>query len=243
MNLTTGPIVDQGVSKASAALPSSAFANGHAPGAVPEFDDAFRARLMQLVAWRRDVRRFRPEALPQGALERLIEVACLAPSVGLSQPWRFVTVEDEARREAVREEFRTCNAQALASYAGERAARYAALKLEGLREAPHQFAVFCDRTTSVGHGLGRRTMPEMAEYSVVAAICTLWLAARAEGIGLGWVSILDPARMTGLLEVPTEWRFIGYFCLGYPLHEDDRPELERARWERRRLAPSCVLAR
>jgi 5,6-dimethylbenzimidazole synthase len=223
--------------------PSEASGNGHACAAAPQFDDAFREQLAQLIAWRRDVRRFRPDPLPQGALARLIEVACLAPSVGLSQPWRFVTVETEARREAVREEFRTCNAEALASYAGERAARYAALKLEGLREAPHQFAVFCDRTTAVGHGLGRRTMPEMAEYSVVAAICTLWLAARAEGIGLGWISILDPARMTGLLEVPTEWRFIGYFCLGYPLHEDDRPELERARWERRRLAPSCVLAR
>jgi 5,6-dimethylbenzimidazole synthase len=112
-----------------------------------------------------------------------------------------------------------------------------------LREAPHQFAVFCERATAVGHGLGRRTMPEMAEYSVVAAICTLWLAARAEGIGMGWVSILDPARMTAVLDVPPDWRFIGYFCLGYPLHADDRPELERAHWERRRLAQSCVLAR
>jgi len=153
--------------------------NGHAPGLAPEFDDAFRARLIELLAWRRDVRRFRPEALPPGTLERLIETACLAPSVGLSQPWRFVTVADAARREAVREEFRSCNAQALASYEGDRASRYAALKLEGLREAPQQFAVFCDCTTAVGHGLGRRTMPEMAEYSVVAAICTLWLAARA----------------------------------------------------------------
>jgi 5,6-dimethylbenzimidazole synthase len=225
-----------------APLPPAA-GNGHAAAAAPEFDDGFRLRLMQLVAWRRDVRRFRPDPLPTGTLDRLIETACLAPSVGLSQPWRFVTVEDVARREAVRAEFRTCNAEALSSYAGERAGRYAALKLEGLREAPHQFAVFCDRATEVGHGLGRRTMPEMAEYSVVAAICTMWLTARAEGIGLGWVSILDPARMSALLDVPADWRFIGYFCLGYPLHEDDRPELERARWERRRQAQSCVLAR
>jgi 5,6-dimethylbenzimidazole synthase len=234
---------NQSPSEASAVLPPSGAGNGHAVGAAPEFDDAFRARLMQLVTWRRDVRRFRSDPLPHGTLERLIETACLAPSVGLSQPWRFVTVEDPARREAVRAEFRACNAEALASYAGDRASRYAALKLEGLREAPHQFAVFCERATAVGHGLGRRTMPEMAEYSVVAAICTIWLAARAEGIGLGWVSILDPARMAGLLEVPPDWRLIGYFCLGYPLHEDDRPELERARWEKRRLAQSCVLAR
>jgi 5,6-dimethylbenzimidazole synthase len=225
------------------ALPSSDAANGHAPGTGPDFDEAFRARLMQLVAWRRDVRRFRPDPLPPGALDRLIETACLAPSVGLSQPWRFVTVEDAARRAAVQEEFRACNAEALASYEGERAGRYAALKLEGLREAPQQLAVFCDRSTPVGHGLGQRTMPEMAEYSVVAAICTMWLSARAEGIGMGWVSILDPARMTRLLDVPEAWRFIGYFCLGYPQCADDQPELERARWERRRLAQSCVLQR
>jgi 5,6-dimethylbenzimidazole synthase len=225
------------------AKPAAVAGNGHAPDAGPEFDDAFRARLLQLVAWRRDVRRFRPDPLPAGALERLIETACLAPSVGLSQPWRFVTVEDPGRRAAVRDEFQICNADALAAYAGDRAGRYAALKLEGLREAPQQFAVFCDRATEVGHGLGRRTMPEMAEYSVVAAICTMWLSARAEGIGMGWVSILDPARMTRLLDVPESWRFIGYFCLGYPQQPDDRPELERARWERRRLAQSCVLQR
>jgi 5,6-dimethylbenzimidazole synthase len=213
--------------------------NGHAPA----FDDGFRARLLELVAWRRDVRRFRTDPLPAGTLDRLIETACLAPSVGLSQPWRFVTVADLNRREAVRAEFRERNAEALSAYADDRASRYAALKLEGLSEAPDQFAVFCDRATEVGHGLGRRTMPEMAEYSVVAAICTMWLAARAEGIGMGWVSILDPARMAALLDVPPAWRFIGYFCLGYPLREDDRPELERARWERRREAPSCVVRR
>jgi 5,6-dimethylbenzimidazole synthase len=210
---------------------------------APSFDAAFRARLRELLLWRRDVRRFRGEPLPPGTLERLIETACLAPSVGLSQPWRFVLVDDPARRQAVREEFAACNAQALAAYTGDLAARYAALKLEGLREAPHQFAVFCERATNVGHGLGRRTMPETADYSVVAAISMLWLAARAEGIGMGWVSILDAARTTRLLDVPDDWRFIGYFCLGYPLHDDDVPALERARWETRRPASACMLRR
>jgi 5,6-dimethylbenzimidazole synthase len=209
----------------------------------PHFDDAFRARLRELLVWRRDVRRFLPDPLPPGTLQRLIETACLAPSVGLSQPWRFVLVDDPARREAVREDFAACNAEALASYAGARARRYVALKLEGLREAPHQLAVFCERATEVGHGLGRRTMPETAEYSVVAAIATLWLAARAEGIGMGWVSILDPVRITELLEVPDGWRFVGYFCLGYPQREDDRPELERARWEARANAAGSILQR
>jgi 5,6-dimethylbenzimidazole synthase len=220
-----------------AAEPSpAASGRAHAVDTAPAFDDAFRAQLFALLAWRRDVRRFRPDPLPEGTLDRLIETACLSPSVGLSQPWRFVTVADACRREAVRSEFRARNAEALAAYAGERAGRYAALKLEGLSEAPDQFAVFCDRTTQVGHGLGRRTMPEMAEYSVVAAISTLWLAARAQGIGMGWISILDPARVTEILEVPPAWRFIGYFCLGYAQREDDRPELERAGWEERRDA-------
>ena len=211
------------------------------PSPSPDFDGAFREQLATLFAWRRDVRRFRSEPLPQGTLARLIATACLAPSVGLSQPWRFVLVDDPARRAAVVAEFSACNAQARADYAGDLAKRYAALKLEGLREAPHHLAVFCDRAATRGHGLGRRTMPEMPEYSVVAAICTMWLSARAEGIGLGWVSILDPARMTALLDVPREWRFIGYLCLGYPRREDDVPELERAGWERR--VEACVLQR
>ncbi len=210
---------------------------------MTSFDDAFRARLRDLLVWRRDVRRFRTDPLPAGTLERLIEVACLAPSVGLSQPWRFVIVDDPARRKGIVEDFAACNADALRSYSGERAARYATLKLDGLKEAPCQLAVFADRETMTGHGLGRRTMPEMAEYSVVTAIHTLWLAARADGIGLGWVSILDPARVSDILDVPPSWRFIGYFCLGYPLCVSDTPELERAGWETRQDPQSFVLRR
>lgn len=207
------------------------------------FDDAFRARLQDLLAFRRDVRRFRTDPLPAGTLERLLQLATLAPSVGLSQPWRFIIVDDPGRRAAVREVFAACNAEAAASYAGERAARYAALKLEGLREAPCQLAVFTDHATTTGHGLGRRTMPETVDYSAVAAISMMWLAARAEGIGMGWVSILDPARMNRIFDVPPSWRFIGYFCVGYPREDSDRPELERAGWERRADLESCVLRR
>src|SRR5712671_6386332 len=208
-----------------------------------QFDDAFRAKLRDLLIWRRDVRRFRSEPLPPGTLERLIETACLAPSVGLSQPWRFVIVDDPGRRRAVLDVFKSCNADALQSYAGEQAARYAALKLAGIAEAPAQLAVFADPANETGHGLGRKTMPQMTEYSVVAAVCTMWLAARAEGIGMGWVSILDPARIGKILDVPDAWRFIGYFCLGYPLTQDDSPELERAGWERRQHPDAFVLRR
>jgi 5,6-dimethylbenzimidazole synthase len=153
-----------------------------------------------------------------------------------------VIVEDPARRAAVRENFATCNAQALAAQDSCRANTYARLKLAGLEEAPVHFAVFADRSTLQGHGLGRRTMPEMIEYSAVTAVHTIWLAARAQGIGMGWVSILDPAALAEILDVPADWKFIGYFCLGYPQTDDTIPELQQAGWEQRRPA-SIILRR
>jgi 5,6-dimethylbenzimidazole synthase len=210
---------------------------------VPEFDAQFRKRLVELLTWRRDVRRFRSDALPEGLVEHLLEIATLAPSVGLSQPWRFVLVDDARRRAEVRQNFAHANAEALAAYEGAEAESYARLKLAGLDEAPVHLAVFADAGTEQGRGLGRRTMPEMIEYSTVTAIHTLWLAARAEGIGLGWVSILDPAAVARSLEVPETWALVGYLCLGYPLEADDTPALERAGWERRRTARDFLLRR
>jgi 5,6-dimethylbenzimidazole synthase len=208
-----------------------------------DFDDAFRARLRDLLVWRRDVRRFRRDPLPVGTLEALIELASLAPSVGLSQPWRFVIVEDQAARAAIRRNFAACNAAALTAQSRERAALYARLKLAGLDEAPCHLAVFADRSTAQGYGLGRHTMPEMIEYSAVTAVHTIWLAARAQGIGMGWVSILDPDAVAALLNIPAEWKFIGYFCLGYPQLDDSVPELEQAGWEARRPASSFLIRR
>lgn len=210
---------------------------------APSFDDAFRAKLKDLFIWRRDVRRFRPDPLPDGLLEHLLDLACLAPSVGLSQPWRFVVVNNPERRAAIRANFERCNAEALAAQSVERAGQYARLKLAGLDEAPCHIAVFADRSTSQGHGLGRRTMPETIEYSAVMAVYTLWLLARAEGVGLGWVSILDPEEVALALDVPQAWTFIGYFCLGYPDSEQDMPALERARWELRVTPSACRLER
>jgi 5,6-dimethylbenzimidazole synthase len=214
-----------------------------APTRSVAFDDAFRARLRDLLAWRRDVRRFRREPLPRGTLEALIELACLAPSVGLSQPWRFVVVDDDASRAAVRGNFAKCNAAALNAQNRERAAHYARLKLAGMEEAPCHLAVFADRSTDQGHGLGRLTMPEMIEYSAVTAVHTIWLAARAQGIGMGWVSILDPAIVANVLGIPADWKFIGYFCLGYPECDDTVPELQQSGWEERRLPASVIIQR
>jgi 5,6-dimethylbenzimidazole synthase len=208
-----------------------------------QFGEKFRAELRELLSWRRDVRHFKPDELPDRTFERLVEIACLAPSVGLSQPWRFVAVNSRARRDAIRTCFERCNAEALRSQGSERATHYARLKLAGLDDAPCQFAVFADRTTGQGHGLGRRTMPATIDYSAVMAVHTFWLAARAEGIGLGWVSILDPAVVVAALDVPPAWTFIGYFCLGYPVENNIAPMLEREGWEARRAPASVLLVR
>ncbi len=200
---------------------------------TPHFDAAFCAQLEDLFAWRRDVRRFRDLPLADAELDALLAIACLAPSVGNSQPWRFVKVKNPAARAGVHAAFEACNARARAAYEGEQAQLYAGLKLSGLDRAPVQLAVFADRETAAGHGLGRATMPETLAYSVVLAIHTFWLAARARGIGVGWISILDPAEVARLLAVPPAWHLVGYLCVGWPEEAHDDPELVRHGWQGR----------
>ena len=209
----------------------------------PDFDAHFRDKLRQLFVWRRDVRHFLTDPLPDGVLENLIEIANLAPSVGLSQPWRFVSVETPAHRDTVVQSFEQANADALQGYEGERAHLYSRLKLSGLRDAPVHLAVFCVSDPEQGHGLGRQTMPETLAYSTVGAIQYLWLAARAEGIGLGWVSILDPEKIRETLDLPDDWQLVGYLCLGYPEGESDHPELEDKGWEERRASGEFLIRR
>jgi len=208
-----------------------------------DFDEPFQAQLLNLFSQRRDVRQFKRDGLPAGTIERLIQVASLAPSVGLSEPWRFVIVRDKHRRAAIHACFTLENARALEAQSPDRVEAYARLKLEGLTEAPEHVAVFADRTTGQGHGLGRHTMPQMIEYSAVMAAHTFWLAARAEGIGVGWISILDPQRVTQILDVPPEWTFLGYLCVGYPVAQSRTPKLEQDGWERRRAAVTTIMLR
>ena len=204
----------------------------------PEFDAAFRATFAALLAWRRDVRHFRTDAAPDEAtLSDLFNLAALAPSVGNCQPTRFVRVDDEARRAAIRANFEAANHDALSAYRGERAALYARLKLAGLRDAPIHLAAFCDEATEQGHGLGARAMPEARRYSTICALHTFWLAARARGLGVGWVSSLDPGTIAEALDVPPAWTFIAYLCVGFPLQEHLIPELERAGWQAREPHP------
>lgn len=213
------------------------------PKSHPDFDPAFRDRLGDLIRWRRDVRRFRGDPVAPAQIDSLLADAALAPSVGYSQPWRFVTVETAARRQAVVENFRRCNQRALEAYEGERAKLYAGLKLAGLVEAPVHLAAFCDEATAAGHGLGRQTMPETLRYSVVMAVHTLWLSARAQGLGVGWVSILDPDQVRRTLDVPADWSLVAYLCIGYPEAEEAEPELARAGWEQRQDPAVALLRR
>ncbi|MGE3907444.1 MAG: 5,6-dimethylbenzimidazole synthase [Reyranellaceae bacterium] len=209
----------------------------------PVFGADFIARFRDLVRWRRDVRRFRPDPVPAALIDRLLDIAALSPSVGNAQPWRFVAVESAERRARIVADFEAANRDAAARYADAQADLYRQLKLEGLRLAPVQLAVFSDEATGQGAGLGRQTMPETLSYSVVGAIQTLWLAARAEGLGMGWVSILHPDAMNELLDVPQDWRFIAYLCLGWPAEEHLDPELERAGWQARTEESRRLLTR
>ncbi len=200
------------------------------------FSDDFRTQFDLLLRLRRDVRRFRTDPVDEAVLMRCLDAFRLAPSVGLSEPWRVIRVDSPSARAAAMENFRVSNEQALAGYSGDKAQLYSRLKLTGMQEAPVQPAIFCDDSTDKGMGLGARTMPEMRRYSVVTAITLFWLRLRSEGLGMGWVSILNPEQVGRDLKVPDSWRLIGYFCIGSPEDVSKTPELERAGWEKRQDA-------
>src|SRR6056297_3779559 len=201
---------------------------------MSDFSPDFQNRLRDLMRWRRDVRRFRSDPVDEDVLAACLDSFCLAPSVGLSEPWRIIRVESAAARAAALENFNQANDAALSGYSGEKARLYSTLKLSGMKESPVQLAIFCDESTDKGAGLGAGTMPEMRRYSVVGAITQFWLAARAHGLGVGWVSILDPDRLNADLDIPDSWALVGYLCVGWPEAENEAPELEHEGWDARR---------
>ena len=201
---------------------------------MSDFTRDFQNDLQDLMRWRRDVRRFRKDAVDEALLTRCLDTFLMAPSVGLSEPWRIVRVQSDGARRNALENFRAANAEALAGYHGDKAKLYSGLKLSGMQEAPVQLAVFCAEDTDKGAGLGAATMPETRRYSVVGAITHFWLSARALGLGVGWVSILDPDQLSRDLDVPDSWRLVAYLCVGWPEQETLTPELETAGWEARR---------
>ncbi|MBT3467032.1 MAG: 5,6-dimethylbenzimidazole synthase [Rhodobacteraceae bacterium] len=197
------------------------------------FSDSFRTDLSQLMRWRRDVRRFRSDPVDEALLMQCLDTFRLAPSVGLSEPWRIVRVISPELRQKSIENYQTANATALEGYDGEKAAMYSGLKLSGMSEAPEHIAIFCDDSTTKGSGLGATTMPEMRRYSVVGAINLMWIHARAHGLGMGWVSILDAPKLCADLDIPQDWSLIAYLCIGWPEANSTTPELETAGWETR----------
>jgi 5,6-dimethylbenzimidazole synthase len=208
---------------------------------APGFDEAERRGVYRAIRERRDVRRgFLQEPMPDELLYRLLEAAHNAPSVGLMQPWRFIVVRDRAVRQAVHSIFLDANERALAGYEGERKDLYAGMKLEGILEAPQNICIVCDSQSSQGYRLGRRTMPETALYSAVCAVQNLWLAARAEGVGVGWVSILEPSLLRNALKIPEHITPVAYLCVGYVDVFATKPDLERAGWEKRTQLKSVL---
>ena len=201
---------------------------------MTRFSPAFRSGLLDLMRWRRDVRRFRTDPVEDALLEECLGAFLLAPSVGLSEPWRVVRLESAQARASALANYQQANAEALKGYDGDQAALYSKLKLSGMREAPVQLAVFCDDGTEKGAGLGAASMPEMRRYSVVAAVTQFWLMARSHGLGVGWVSILDPEALARDLDMPGDWALVAYLCVGWPEDSQETPELERVGWEERR---------
>jgi 5,6-dimethylbenzimidazole synthase len=198
------------------------------------FSPAERRGVYRAIYERRDVRSsFLPTEIPDDVLGRLLDAAHHGPSVGLMQPWDFIVIRDESVRRAVHECFVEANRQAAERYTGERRELYVKLKLAGILDAPVNLCITCDRQRQRGGGLGRQTDPATDLYSTACAIQNLWLAARAESLGVGWVSILDFDRLRKLLEIPAGLVPVAYLCIGYVAEFPARPELESAGWESR----------
>lgn len=199
-----------------------------------KFSGSERAAVYRAIFERRDVRRnFLPTPIAEEVLTRVLTAAHHAGSVGFMQPWDFIVVRNRATKRAVKQLFVKTNAEAALRYEGPRAILYRSLKLEGIEEAPVNLCVTCSRRRGGPHVLGRSTVRETDLYSTCCAIQNLWLAARAEGIGVGWVSILDHGALKGVLAIPRSVTVLAYLCLGYVSKFSDRPDLETAGWRRR----------
>jgi 5,6-dimethylbenzimidazole synthase len=187
----------------------------------------------EAILGRRDVRRFRPDPVPDEVLVRILDAAHHAGSVGFMQPWNFLVVRSLEVRRKIFEVFDRENARAADNYSGDRRSLYDSLKLQGILDAPLNLAVTCDRSRGGPHVLGRNTIVDTDMYSTCCAIQNLWLAARAEGVGVGWVSIVDPLAVKSLLSIPETVLLVGYLCVGYPVEFDEQPVLEKVGWRDR----------
>jgi 5,6-dimethylbenzimidazole synthase len=198
------------------------------------FSDEEKRGVYRAIHERRDVRgQFLPEPIPADVLGRILNAAHHAPSVGFMQPWDFIVIQSADVRRAVYENFERANRCAAAGYEAEERETYRRMKLAGILEAPVNICVTCDRQRELGRGLGRQTDPSTDLYSTVCAVQNLWLAARAEGLGVGWVSILEFEKLKVQLQIPQQFILVAYLCVGYVSEFRARPDLEESGWEHR----------
>ncbi|WP_417410084.1 5,6-dimethylbenzimidazole synthase [Hoeflea sp.] len=210
-------------------MPKTSMLRAAEPFAADERDAVYKA-----IFTRRDVRdQFLPDPVPDDVLRRLLEAAHHAPSVGFMQPWNFITIRDQAVRDRVADAFGRANDEAVKLFPQERQSKYKSLKLEGIRKAPLNICITCDRARGGNVVLGRTHNSSMDLYSTVCAVQNLWLAARAEGIGMGWVSIFGDADLKSILGIPDRIEIVAYLCLGYVDELYEQPELEVKGWNRR----------
>lgn len=197
------------------------------------FEKSDQQTLLDIMMHRRDIRgnNFTQQAISSDDLDKILLAASIAPSVGLSQPWQFVIIKDQKTKQQISENFHQENNKAAALINDQKKALYQSLKLEGIKEAPINIAVFYQQPTSPI--LGQNSMPETGEYSVVCAIQNMWLMARALNIGLGWVSILEPQNVANILNAPADYKLVAYLCLGHVKQFFTQPELELVNWQKR----------
>jgi nicotinate-nucleotide--dimethylbenzimidazole phosphoribosyltransferase len=217
--------------------------HGEPPERALPYPDDQRAAVYRVIAERRDVRQgFLPDPVPDDVLARLLAAAHQAPSVGFSQPWDFIVITDRAQRERVAALARRNRDQYAAGLPAARARAFGALKVESILDTPVNLAVTCDPTRGGRHTLGRHSQPETAGFSSVLAISNLWLAARAEGLGIGWVSFFGPRDLAAELGLPAHLEVVAYLCLGYVREFGSEPELAATGWARRRPVSWAVHA-
>jgi 5,6-dimethylbenzimidazole synthase len=198
------------------------------------FTDEERRGVYRAIYERRDVRaQFLPDSVPDEVLERILDAAHHAPSVGFMQPWDFVVIRDASMRQAIYKNFECASRRAAEAYHGEQRKLYDNLKLAGILDAPVNVCVTCDNERAKGSGLGRQTDPAVALYSTVCAVQNFWLAARAESLGVGWVSILDFEQLRSTLGIPPRVTIVAYLCVGYVSEFRPQPDLEEKGWESR----------
>lgn len=199
-----------------------------------EFRADEREAVYKSIYTRRDIRRFSAEPISEEVLARVLDAAHHAPSVGFSQPWDFVVVKDDETKAEIAAIAERAIAAACEGYQNPRKSDFGQLKLEGITDAPVNICVTCDPTRDAPHVLGRNTMQEMDIYSTCLAVQNLWLAARAEGVGVGWVSFLYPHELRNVLDIPHHIQPVAYLCVGAPENGfPEKPVLQQKGWRER----------